>query len=429
MERETATVHDLDRRPAPPWVLPQFQAAAADLAELSPWQPHDAWLQAGMLHIAGADLTLVVSVNDRGSYAAVTGAVGWSYRAVDGPNPQALARCKALAAHLAPKAADFAQVLLAAQPPVVGAHGLGFARLRQDFQRLARGPRLDYPVQVNVETYATCPASCTFCTYPTMDRKGTRMSDALLDKIIGDLAAIPRDIPFAFCPFLISEPFADKRLHAILERLEREVPNAAVCLITTGTLLDAKHIARLRERKNIAEVVISLNFCDPAEYEATMGIPWARTWAHVTALHTAAREHGLPFRVPISRVRGDVAADNQFRAFVSRELPAFEARMIDRHGWLGRVEAPVRDLEELPCTQWFELKVTATGAVALCCQDAQAQHVIGDVNAMSLLDIYNQPAARAQRAALTARKTFASCKGCGFSRVVGPVDPDYFSRP
>jgi radical SAM protein with 4Fe4S-binding SPASM domain len=315
--------------------------------------------------------------------------------------------------------------------PVAGSlvKSQALARIRTDFSRLARGPRVDYPVQVNVEMYSACPATCTFCTYPTLERKGTRMSDALLDKILADLTAIPRHIPFAFCPFLLSEPFADRRLHPTLARLESDVPNAAVCLVTTGTLLDARQLAKLRERRNILELVISLNFCDPQEYERSMGIPWARTWANLTALHQAAVAGDLPFAVHISRVNGEAAADAQFRQFVRRELPAFALRTVDRHGWLGHVEAPVRDFDALACTQWFELKVASTGDVVLCCQDSHGQHVIGNVTTASLLEIYNRPQARAQRENLTARSQFASCQGCGFSRVVGVTDPDYFAPP
>jgi len=42
-----------------------------------------------------------------------------------------------------------------------------------------------------VETIALCNAACSFCPYATLERKGTRMSDALVEKIIDDLTGIP----------------------------------------------------------------------------------------------------------------------------------------------------------------------------------------------------------------------------------------------
>jgi hypothetical protein len=37
---------------------------------------------------------------------------------------------------------------------------------------------MDFPTEVTIETQAICNAACTFCTYPTMERKGNKMPDA-----------------------------------------------------------------------------------------------------------------------------------------------------------------------------------------------------------------------------------------------------------
>ena len=38
---------------------------------------------------------------------------------------------------------------------------------------------MQYPALVHVETLAQCNASCNFCPYVSMERKGTRMSDQI----------------------------------------------------------------------------------------------------------------------------------------------------------------------------------------------------------------------------------------------------------
>src|ERR1051326_3872229 len=101
-----------------------------------------------------------------------------------------------------------------------------------DAERLRQGPWVEYPSSVNLETISACPAQCTFCTYPRLERRGSRMSDALLDKILTDLEGIPPTVPFAFFPYLINEPFADRRLDDVLERAERRLPNAVIDLVT-----------------------------------------------------------------------------------------------------------------------------------------------------------------------------------------------------
>lgn len=67
---------------------------------------------------------------------------------------------------------------------------------QEKVERLRRTPYMDYPAHVHLETVALCPAACNFCPYPTLDRKGERMSDALLDKVLTDLQAIPATLPF-----------------------------------------------------------------------------------------------------------------------------------------------------------------------------------------------------------------------------------------
>lgn len=49
------------------------------------------------------------------------------------------------------------------------------------------------------------------------------------------------------------------------------------------------------------------------------------------------------------------------------------------------------------CQRWFDLSITATGRVALCCMDGRAEHCIGDINNSHALEIYNGGAYRALR--------------------------------
>ena len=48
-----------------------------------------------------------------------------------------------------------------------------------------------FPEMVQIETLVACNAACTFCPYPTMDRKGDKMTDNLFKKIISDFSAVP----------------------------------------------------------------------------------------------------------------------------------------------------------------------------------------------------------------------------------------------
>ncbi|MEQ9068278.1 MAG: radical SAM protein, partial [Gimesia chilikensis] len=57
--------------------------------------------------------------------------------------------------------------------------------------RMRHSHYMDYPRHVHLETQARCNASCNFCPYPDLNRKHTKMSDELIDKILNELTAIP----------------------------------------------------------------------------------------------------------------------------------------------------------------------------------------------------------------------------------------------
>ena len=54
---------------------------------------------------------------------------------------------------------------------------------RKKAEGLKAAGLLDFPAIVHLETQANCNASCNFCPYPSLERKGTRMSDELIAKV------------------------------------------------------------------------------------------------------------------------------------------------------------------------------------------------------------------------------------------------------
>src|SRR5262245_47756568 len=90
---------------------------------------------------------------------------------------------------------------------------------------------LDWPAIVHLETIAICNAACSFCPYPSLERKGERMPDALIAKIIDDLTAIPRDVRFQLAPYKVSDPFLEPRLFDILRTINARLPNANISII------------------------------------------------------------------------------------------------------------------------------------------------------------------------------------------------------
>jgi len=291
------------------------------------------------------------------------------------------------------------------------------ARMRQRSEALRPTRHLDYPRVVHLETIAMCNAACVFCPYPRLERKGERMSDALIEKIIGDLSAIPQDLPFQIFPYKVSDPLLDTRLYDILGLIERRLPNAHIYLSTNGAALTDSNIQKLLACRNINTVNISLNSNDPEEYEALMKMPFERTINRLEALHQALESREAPFIVRLTRVNVTKETDISFRVWCAQSFPRFQSQIFPRHDWLGDVvsEDTNQRVPQAPCHRWFDLSIMATGEVSYCCMDGEGQYVKGDARTQNVLEIFNQPALRRLRETLPSRTSVGDpCRRCTY---------------
>ncbi|MBI4190181.1 MAG: radical SAM protein [Betaproteobacteria bacterium] len=280
----------------------------------------------------------------------------------------------------------------------------------------ARG-LLDYPAIVHLETLAVCNAACSFCPYPTLERKGVRMPDELIAKIIGDLSDIPKNVGFQLAPYKVSEPFLEPRLFDVLELVNSKLPNANISIITNGSPLTERKIGQLGKVRNLSYINVSMNHDNPEEYESVMKIPFARTVERLDMLHRKHAEGVITCRVRLTRVATNRDDDVSFIHWVRANFPRFKPDILPRHDWIGEVTTPdgVRSVPDAPCHRWFDMSITATGVVAMCCMDGSAKYPKGDVNTQHVLEIYNQPWLRELRATLVSRRqTRSPCNRCTY---------------
>jgi MoaA/NifB/PqqE/SkfB family radical SAM enzyme len=281
-------------------------------------------------------------------------------------------------------------------------------------EAMRKSAYLDYPAHVHLETNALCNAACNFCPYPTLERRGTKMPDALISKIIEDLRAIPATLAFQLSPFKVNEPFLDTRLFGVLARINERLPNASITLTTNASALTQKQLGRLGGVRNLDYLWISMNDHREAEYEATMQLPYRRTLERLRMIHAARASKRLALRIVMSRVGDGSAADVEFVKWVGREYPLFEASVFQRGNWLSQVDTPTESAPRVGCIRWFDLSITATGVVAHCCMDGAAKYPIGDVSRQHVLEVYNAPAYRRLREHTARRQDVEPCNRCSF---------------
>ena len=268
-----------------------------------------------------------------------------------------------------------------------------------------RGSFLDYPIEVSIETMTLCNARCTFCPYPTLDRKGTKMPDELLNKLTEEMISWRR--PMYFSPFKLSEPLLDKRVLPLLERIYRATDQIGIRLFSNGSTLTPDNIRAVARLPNVHTLWVSLNEHRPEEYEKLMGLRFEQTVKKLDYLH----EYPFPHKV----ILGTVGSPNEeFRSYCNKRWPKFEAIAIKKDAWLGYTDPQIIDVPDTPCSRWFELSITSTGVVALCCMDGKTEFPIGDINKQTMLEVYNSPHWRERREKLLSRKAVPVCQTCTY---------------
>lgn len=290
-------------------------------------------------------------------------------------------------------------------------------RITQKSRDLLTRGYLDYPVFVHLETRAVCNAACSFCPYDGLERKGTVMPDDLIEKVIDDLSAIPHTVPFQIAPYKVSDPLLEPRLFDITRRIGDRLPNASISLITNGSALTQEKIDNLALIKRLSYITVSLNYVNPAEYERVMKLPFLNTIERMRMLDDAVRSGAMSCPIRVSRVSQGATSDREFLVWVNANFPRFTPLIQPQNDWIGLVEStlPVDVVPDAPCSRWFDLSITATGVVAMCCMDGDAQYPKGNVRHQHVLDIYNQPFLRDLRRTLPGRRMAGSpCDRCTY---------------
>lgn len=274
---------------------------------------------------------------------------------------------------------------------------MSFEDLRREY--------LEYPREISLETQALCNAACTFCPYPTLERKGERMADELVAKIVREMVSWRR--PLYFSPFKVNEPLLDKRTLPICREINEHAPWVTLRLFTNGSALTPQNIEAIAGLTRIAHLWVSLNSHIPEEYERLMGLRFEQTARRLDDLH--ARD--FPHTVILSTVG---YPNEDFRRYCFERWPKFQSLALKRDGWLGYTDPQVAEIPNTPCVRWFELSIVATGVVSLCCMDGKAEFPLGDTRTQSLYEIYNSPHWRERREKLLGRHAVEPCARCTY---------------
>ncbi len=245
-----------------------------------------------------------------------------------------------------------------------------------------------FPVEFALELAAVCNLACVMCPVPTTSRKRRLMDEALFRKAVDEVAS---ETGFVLFPQGFGEPMLHPKWAELLSHAKAKGIGPIVVL-TNGTLLDERNVARLLDL-DLDALVVSIDGVEPDTYAAVrVGGDLGVVDANVRRFLAARGARSRP-RLVLRIIRMKETAD-QIAAFFERWKPLLgpedEIAINEFNDWAGKVEdrsdashprPAAATTRRPPCRMlWMNLSVHADGKVSACCHDSEDELIVGDLS-------------------------------------------------
>lgn len=233
-------------------------------------------------------------------------------------------------------------------------------------------PRQQLWETIAIQTIDDCNGTCRFCPNSVLKRTKTALHADTFGQILAELAQL--EYRNAMVLDLQCDPFLDSRIEEFTARASAACPQASIFLSTNGYALTEPRYHEILRSPNVDLVV--------NDYTADQ-----RVLGKIRSWHIASEE----------RCRS---------RFVCKPQP----NSITNLGFMPtRFRLPLRQACNVP---FRELSIIATGECVLCCSDWQKEHVVGNVGASSLKEIWCGEPLQEVRAKLMDNRREGLCAKC-----------------
>lgn len=286
----------------------------------------------------------------------------------------------------------------------------------------------DFPAFIEVQTASYCNSHCIICPYTKVKSNIPmgKMKRNLWDKLLAEFE-INRIKIKNIEPYLNNEPFLDKDMLELLYTLK-----PLGCYVEVSTNLHNctdELMDEIIKNELIDELRCSIFGLNPNTYKRIMGIDMNNVLEKLNYLVLANKNAGFPLKIQLTMVEHDslVSRDemNQAKELADELGVSFKAYpYLDRaenNDFLTTKMISKNKKQVIGCKLGYlkdRLAIWHDGIVALCCQDWQRQHVIGDLNKMSICDLWQSPEMQVYRDSIYFGYEGVSdllCKKCALS--------------
>lgn len=239
------------------------------------------------------------------------------------------------------------------------------------------------PKFIQLETTIVCQAKCYFCPQNGVTRTPKFMPLEMIDSILSQT----KGLGIVFRPFILNEPFADKRMVEIVNKIKAD-PTAKVEFNTNGEFVTEK-ISEGLLAAGVDFMRFSVDGITKKTFDETRGINFDKVYHNVQYFLKRAQEtkHHCHIELRMIKLPGTEQEQKEYEKFWTTLGANVVFTKLYRYPWQGQTEAINK-----PCFKILdEMFIYVSGEVTLCCWDSNERAVVGDLKKESLLDIWNGP--------------------------------------
>lgn len=254
---------------------------------------------------------------------------------------------------------------------------------------LSRAHRLKI---VSLETMTTCNQKCYFCPVSIAPREDESMSDALFERIVGELTAFHPTLEAVFLQSY-NEPTLDRRFLDHCRTLH--AAGLPVAVLTNGSGFTPAKTDALIADAPLRFLCVNLSTLDRERYERDRGED------HLNAVlrnidYMKDRPLAEQMKIVVLGTGDDVHARDfdEIRARYAGSRFEIEHHVVmDRAGWLdvgtkpAERQRPLAGCDNVGSRPLQHLHITPRGRCVLCCEDYDENYVVGDLTKSTIAEV------------------------------------------
>ncbi len=293
------------------------------------------------------------------------------------------------------------------------------------FSYISRKEKCNYlPIRLWIETSARCNLACRLCVNKDIEAslKGD-MDFGLFKKIIDEACDYVSDVNL----FHRGEPLLNKNIVEMVQYAHNK--NIKTRIHTNGTLLDSG-ISEKLIKAGLNFISFSVDGYTKETYEKNrINAKYDNTMENILDFLKIKKQLGLktPFTVVQVMEFDESLNQEEFQSQKTQFIKKFDGLGLDKiairtpHNWGGLLEIDgIRKIDRkndklIPCTfPWYSITVFYNGMAYLCPQDFEGEIPVGDLNKVSLKEIFNNDVIMAVRNRFKNKdvKDLSPCNNC-----------------